>query len=131
MPKHQFIKNLNNYLIARYGSNNLTRLNDDTHTMLAVSKKFELYLRFSLPEDRKHSIWDQTTLVIARIGFKDQRVGNGKSLLQFLVSQSKLFNYTKIGLEMTNKNASNFARKFSFTQITEKNWVINIKDLEV
>ena len=131
MSKQIFKNNLKDYLINRYSSKNINRLIDDTHTILAHSKMFDLYFRVSLPKDRKHRIWDHETLVIAKINFKEQRIGNGTSLLQFLVSQSKLLNFNKIGLEMTNNSASNFAKKHGFSQINEKNWVISIEDLKV
>jgi len=128
MPKNKFKNNLKNYLINRY---DIDRFIDDTHTLLASSKMFNLYIRHSLPKDRKHSLWDDKTLIIANIGFKDQRVGNGTSLLHFLVTQSKVLNFEKIGIEMTNDTAASFAKKHGFRQINEKNWVINIKDLKV
>ena len=128
MSKQIFKNNLKNYLIPRY---DIDRLIEDTHTLLASSKMFNLYIRHSLPEDRKHRIWDDKTLVIANIGFKDQRVGNGTSLLHFLVSQSKVLNFEKIGIEMTNAIAESFAKRHGFTKVNEKNWVINIKDLKV
>jgi len=131
MSKQIFNDNLKVYLTNRYGSKNINRFTNDTHTILAHSKMFDLYFRVSLPKGRKHRIWDYETLVIARINFKEQRVGNGTSLLQFLVSQSKLLNFNKIGLEMTNNSASNFAKKHDFSQINKKNWVISIKDLKV
>jgi len=130
MPKTKFKNNLKNYLINRYGSKNIDRLIDDTHTLLASSKMFDLYFRYSLPKNRKHSLWDDEILVIAHISFKDRRMGNGTSLLHFLVSQYKLLNFNKIALEMANNSASNFAKKHGFSQINEKNWVINIKDLK-
>ena len=131
MSKEIFRNNLKNYLINRYGSKNIDRLIDGTHTLLVSSKMFNLYFRVSLPKGRKHRIWDYETLVIARINFKEQRVGNATSLLQFLVTQSKLLKFKKIGLEMTNNSASNFAKKHGFSQINEKNWVISIEDLKV
>jgi len=128
MAKDKFKDNLKKYLMNRY---DIDRFIDDTHTLLASSKMFNLYIRYSLPQDRKHRIWNDKTLVIANIGFKDQRVGNGTSLLQFLVTQSKVLNFEKIGIEMTNAIAESFAKRHGFTKVNEKNWVINIKDLKV
>jgi len=128
MSKQIFKNNLKNYLIKRY---HIDRFIDDTHTLLVSSNMFNLYIRHSLPQDRKHSLWDDQTLIIANIGFTDQRVGNGTSLLHFLVTQSKVLNFKKIGIEMTNDAAESFAKKHGFSQINEKNWVISIEDLKV
>lgn len=72
----------------------------------------DLYLRFQQSETEIGH-----TVVIARIGFRDQRQGHGTRLLEKLVAMSEDYDISSIGVEQTGPDPSiqNFVRKFSFS----------------
>jgi len=114
-----FRKNLNDYLMQKFNYKQVLIRHIIGNTLMINKKRIRLYLK--LPS---YNALNTETLVIARIGFQKIKVGNGVSLLRFLISQSTLLGYTNIKIEQTNTNSSYFAKKLGFTQINEKNWII-------
>lgn len=97
-------------------------------TVCAYSETVDLYLRFP----PNSGDWPTNTLVIARIGFHDQRVGHGTSFLQFLVKQSGIYGYADIGVEQTHPGDSiqNFVRKHGFNALDDnRNWIVSVREL--
>ncbi len=98
-----------------------------SNTLGVNRKRVELYIRFKTICNP----WKDDTLVIASIAFQEQRKGNGRKLLSFLVNQAQKYNYEKIGIEQTNEKAINFANKYGFKNVSEnKHWIINVSDLK-
>lgn len=83
------------------------------HTVNALGDGYELYLRITPPPG---GIWDSETLVIARIGFKEHRRGNGRKFIHFLVECASILGYSKIGLECTNEKSNAFGRRLGFQE---------------
>lgn len=86
-----------------------------------------LYLRFTASR-----IGPGNTVVIAVIGFRDQRRGHGTRLLAKLVEIANRYDITSIGVEQTSSKPGiqNFVRKFGFTNhINEQNWIVSIEML--
>jgi len=77
----------------------------------ARRKKYDLYLRVTPPNC---DFWPSDTLVIARIGFHQQRKGHGTHLMSFFVSNADRFGFTHIGIESMNPNSSAFAAALGF-----------------
>lgn len=91
-------------------------------TLVAHTKMFDLYFRW-LPISQS---WKNNTLVIARIGFKNTRIGHGTRLLQFLCKQARKFGVEYIGIESANSNSVEFGRKLGFELVSERNWHLSV-----
>lgn len=86
-----------------------------------------LYLRFTASK-----IAPGNTVVIAVIGFRDQRRGHGTRLLAKLVEIANRYDITSIGVEQTSSKPGiqNFLRKFGFkNHIDDRNWIVSIEML--
>lgn len=83
-------------------------------TVVAKTAKYDLYFRVT--PTSVDGGWDNSTLVVARIGFREQRRGHGRALLQFLVDVSDKLPYTHIGIEQANPDATAFGTRFGFTR---------------
>lgn len=90
-------------------------------TVSALSRQFDLYFRlFGRPDAN----CPRDTLVIARIGFKQQRVGHGRALIERLVELAPTFGYRYLLIESANAKASAFAERLGFTHYdNRRNWV--------
>lgn len=97
------------------------------NTLDVNRKRVKLYIRFKT----NCNPWKDDTLVLAGINFQEQRKGNGRKLLSFLVNQAQKYKYQKIGIEQTNEMSTNFANKYGFKNISEnKHWIVSISDLK-
>jgi GNAT superfamily N-acetyltransferase len=86
-----------------------------------------LYLRFTASK-----IGPGNTVVIAVIGFRDQRRGHGTRLLAKLVEIANRYDITSIGVEQTSSKPGiqNFLKKFGFkNHIDDRNWIVSIEML--
>lgn len=95
--------------------------------IMAQRKKYDIYIRFG-------KTWisdDIKSIVVARIGFDQQRSGHGTNLLKLLVRIAKLNNYQSIGIESVNQNSKAFALTFDFEEHTSssRNYVISTDKL--
>ncbi|AQR69561.1 hypothetical protein BZG29_15385 [Janthinobacterium sp. LM6] len=87
----------------------------------------KLYLRFRVGDS-----WPVGSIVIAVIGFRNQRRGQGRALLNKLVEMSSTYGYQNIEIEQTGTDVSiqAFVRKFGFTNSFDKqNWIISVNQL--
>lgn len=97
-------------------------------TVSALSKQFDLYFRLFAKPD---AICPRECLVIARIGFMQQRAGHGRALVERLVELAPLFGYRHLAIECANENASAFAERLGFTPYEERrHWIASIDALE-
>lgn len=100
-----------------------------TSTINAFTLKYDIYLRlFPRPE----AGWPRETLVIARIGFKQQRKGHGRNLLILLAGLASEIGYKHIAIETANDNSSAFGRRFGLQPIDEResNWIGSVVDVQ-
>lgn len=117
-------EDLNKYLMLRYKyKKSPARFNQ--FTISAYRVQFDIYLRFN------HSYWGENTLVIARLGFKETQKDYGTDLLKFFINIADQHQIERIGLESTNDNSIQFAKKLGFSKIDARNYVITIKQLKL
>lgn len=122
-----FSNELNHFLLSRLNYQDGCTISL-SGTVCAYSGTVDLYLRFP----PKSGNWPTDTLVIARIGFQDQRAGHGTSLLQFFVELSSIYGYANIGIEETHRGdgIQNFVRKHGFRPLdNNRNWMSSVADL--
>jgi len=98
------------------------------HTVSAYTRKYDLYLRLFLRPD---DFWPRECLILARLMFKEQRVGHGRGLLEMLVKLAPEFGYKFLAIECANKNASAFGERMGFTSYENgRHWVAAVHDIQ-
>lgn len=115
----------NVYLMNRFGY----KRKPATHnrkTITARFKKFDLYFRYR----QASGPWDESTFVLARIGFEEVRQGHGTDLVSFIVSISRKYNISRIGIEESNENSSAFAAALGFHEIYKNHWIVETSNLK-
>lgn len=90
-------------------------------TVSAFTKKYGIYIRmFGRPD----SFWPRECLVLARIGFKQQRAEHGRALVKLLVELAPKLGYRYIAIECANLNSSAFAERLGFTPYeNRRHWI--------
>ena len=90
-------------------------------TVTALSRQFDLYFRlFGRPDEN----CPRETLEIARIMFKQQRVGHGRALVERLVELAPTLGYKHLLIESANTKASAFAERLGFTPFdNRRHWI--------
>ncbi|MEH6415541.1 GNAT family N-acetyltransferase [Pseudomonas sp. CGJS7] len=90
-------------------------------TVSALSRQFDLYFRlFGRPDEN----CPRETLEIARIMFKQQRVGHGRALVERLVELAPTVGYQHLLIECANAKASAFAERLGFTPFdNRRHWI--------
>lgn len=114
------------YLMNRFKYRlSLVRLTPDNIVTTRRNSRIDLYLRIR----RKESLFPPDCLIIARIGFKKERVGHGSHFVWFLAETALKYGYRYIGIESTNEKSSSFAQKLGFESIDGSNYVIAVNNL--
>lgn len=114
------------YLMKRFKYRcSLIYLTPDNIVTTRRNSRIDLYLRIR----RKESLFPSDCLIIARISFKKERVGNGSHFVRFLAETALKYGYKYIGIESTNDKSSSFARKLRFQSIDGSNYVATIISL--
>ena len=124
---------LNEYLMARFKYKALPAyrtLNRGTNIITRRRVKFDLYLRFYYSQTPRQPA---NTIVIARLGFRKTRKGNGTHFISFLKRIALKYDFEYISLECTNENSSAFAKHFDFkeSKYGNEDYIIAIKDLKL
>ena len=124
---------LNEYLMARFKYKALPAyrtLNRGTNIITRRRVKFDLYLRFYYSQTPRRPA---NTIVIARLGFRKTRKGNGTHFISFLKRIALKYDFEYISLECTNENSSAFAKHFDFkeSKYGNEDYIIAIKDLKL
>lgn len=98
-------------------------------TVKADTPKYDLYFRLFPHPDAG---WPRETLVIARIGFKKERAGHGRSLLTFITGLASEIGYKHIAIECANENSSAFGKRFGLQPMDDRgrNWIGSIDDVQ-
>jgi len=89
------------------------------------NKDIDLYLRLR----RKESMFPPDCLIIARIGFNQERIGHGTDFIRFLTEIAVKYGFKHIGIESTNKKSRSFAEKLGFHSIDGFNYVATANGL--
>lgn len=121
---------LNEYLMAEFGCKTPPAYVGPSNNINVNSgEPFVLYLRHKPIQEAG---WGESALVIAQIVFDKQRVGNGTSLLRFLVRISDKYGYETIGIEeASNEMIVGFAKKYGFEKYRRKaDWIASVENLK-
>lgn len=120
----EFILDRFNYK-ARYVQQRLWR---SFGTVSAFTRQYDLYFRMFL---KPQEFWPRECLVLARIGFKQQRVGHGRALVELLVDLAPKFGYRYLAVECANANASAFAERLGFTPYeNRRHWIGSVTAIQ-
>lgn len=122
----EFSQELNLYLQKRFQYlGQCTQISEETISVRR--KKVYMYLRF-----RTSRHWPAETLVVANLGFLEQRQGHAHALLTKFTECAAKFGYTQIGFEHASVSLSQFAKKHGFTNYRDSiNWLIPVETLEL
>jgi len=89
------------------------------------NKDIDLYLRLR----RKESQFPPDCLIIARIGFNQERIGHGTDFIRFLTEIAVKYGFKHIAIESTNEKSSSLAEKLGFYSIDGFNYVVSVENL--
>lgn len=117
---------IDKYLILRFKYRlSLVYLTSDKVVATRRNSRIDLYLRIR----RKESLFPPNCLIIARIGFKKERIGHGTHFVYFLSEVATKYGFRYIGIESVNDKSRSFAEKLGFSPIDSTNYVISIESL--
>lgn len=124
------LPHLNEYFLDRFSYKPKyvkQSLHSSFGTISAFTKQYDIYIRmFGRPDD----FWPRERLVLARIGFKKQKAGHGRSLVTRLVELAPVLGYRHIGIECANANSSAFAERLGFTPYQQgRHWLAEVDTL--
>lgn len=118
---HEFNEQLNNYLKARFKyKRDVSRVCELDDKLQAFKHKVELYIRYK----PTYKPYFKNTLVLARIGFNEQRKGHGTDLLRFLAAVALQFDIEHIAVEQVNSNSKAFCKASGFEEVANDVWSI-------
>lgn len=119
-------KEIDSYLMERFKYRlSLVYLTPDNIVVCRRNSRVDLYLRIR----RKESLFPPDSLIIARIGFKKERVGHGSHFIRFLAEIALKYGFKHIGLESTNDKSSAFAEKLGFHSIDGSSYAVLVENL--
>lgn len=117
---------IDRYLMERFKYRlSLLYLTLDNIISTRKNKRVDLYLRIRKVE----SLFPPDCLIIAKIGFRKERVGHGTHCIHFLTEIAVKYGFRYIGIESANEKSSSFAQKFGFQSVDESNYVASVGDL--
>lgn len=114
------------YLMKRFRySRSIVYLTFDNIVTTRRNSRIDLYLRVR----RVESLFPPDCLIIARIGFRKERIGHGSHFVRFLVGIALKYGFKHIGIESTNEKSRAFAEKLGFQSIDGSNYAISVEKL--
>ncbi len=117
---------IDNYLMEQFKYRRpLLYLTPDNIIVCRRTSRVDLYLRIR----RKESLFPPDYLIIARVSFKNERVGHGSHFVRFLVETALKYGFKHIGIKSTNEKSSAFARKLGFYSIDGSSYAISVENL--
>jgi len=127
MNEYEAIRNeIDDYLLERFRYRvSLVYLTPDNIIVCRRISRVGLYLRIR----RIESLFPPDCLIIARIGFRKERAGNGTHFVRFLSEIAVKYGFKHIGIESTNEKSRAFAEKLDFQSIDGSNYVVLVEDL--
>lgn len=119
-------KEIDSYLMKRFKYRvPLLYLTPDNIIVARRNKRVDLYLRIR----RVESIFPPDCLIIARICFLKERIGNGAHFVRFLSEIALKYGFKYIGIESVNEKSRAFAEKLGFYSIDGFNYAVSIENL--
>ncbi|NMA74558.1 MAG: GNAT family N-acetyltransferase [Bacteroidales bacterium] len=127
MNKYEEIRTvIDGYLMERFKYRlSLVYLTPDNIIVTRRNSRIDLYLRLR----QKESLFPPNCLIIARLGFKKERIGHGTHFIRFLLGIAKKCDFKYIGIESVNDKSRAFAEKLGFHSIDSSNYVVSVEDL--
>jgi len=127
MNKYEEIrKEIDTYLMERFKYRlSLVYLALDNIVATRRNNRVDLYLRIR----RIESLFPPDCLIIARIGFRKERIGHGSHFVRFLAGIALKYDFKHIGIESTNDKSASFAEKLGFHSIDSFNYTISVEKL--
>lgn len=89
------------------------------------NKDINLYLRLR----RKESQFPSDCLIIARIGFCEERIGHGTDFIRLLTEIAVKYGFKHIGIEATNEKSSSLVEKLGFYSTDGSNYAVSVESL--
>ncbi len=119
-------KTINIYLMERFGyRRSFIYFTPDSIVTTRRNSRIDLYLRIR----RVESLFPSDCLIIARIDFRKERIGQGSNFVGFLAEIALKYGYKYIGLESTNEKSRVFAEKLGFRSIDGSNDAVSVENL--
>ncbi|MCC8145932.1 MAG: GNAT family N-acetyltransferase [Bacteroidales bacterium] len=119
-------KEIDSYLMKRFKYRlSLVYLTPDNIIVSRRNSRVSLYMRIR----RVESLFPPDCLIIARINFRKERVGNGTHFVSFLSGIALKYGFTHIGIESVNEKSRAFAKKLGFQSIDGSNYAVSVKTL--
>lgn len=119
-------KEIDIYLMERVRYRlSLVYLTPDNIITTRRNSRIDLYLRIR----RVESLFPPDCLIIARIGFKKERIGHGTHFIRFLAEIALKYGFKYIGIESTNEKSQSFAKKLGFHSIDGSNYAVSIENV--
>jgi hypothetical protein len=120
-------KEVDIYLMKRFKYRcSLVYLTSDNVITTRRNSRIDLYLRIR----RKESLFPPDCLIISRISFKKERIGNGTHFVRFLTEIAVKYGSKHIGIESVNDKSKSFAEKMGFHSIDGSNYAATIDKLK-
>lgn len=117
---------IDRYLMERFKyRKSLVRLTMDNVIITRRNSRVDLYLRIRRVESR----FPPDCLIIARLSFRQERVGHGTHFLRFLTEVARKYGFNHIGIECANDKSGAFAKKLGFYSIDGENYAIAVTNL--
>ncbi|KAA6324640.1 hypothetical protein EZS27_026052 [termite gut metagenome] len=114
------------YLMERFRYHlSLVYLTPDNILTTRRNSRIDLYLHIR----RKESLFPPDCLIIARIGFHNERVGYGTHFVRFLMEIAIKYGFEYIGIESVNDKSRAFAEKLDFHSIDGSNYAVSVENL--
>lgn len=119
-------KAIDTYLMKRFKyCLSLVYLTPDNIVTTRRNSRIDLYLRIRKIE----SLFPPDCLIIARIGFRKERIGHGTHFVRFLAKIALKYGFKHIGIESTNEKSRIFAEKLGFQPIDGSNYAVSVENL--
>lgn len=127
MIEYKELRNdIDRYLMGRFKyRKSLVCLTVDNIIATRRNSRIDLYLRIRKVESR----FPLDCLIIARLGFSNERIGHGTHFLRFLTVVARKYGFNYIGIECANIKSSAFANKLGFYSIDGENYAIAVPNL--
>ncbi|WP_342248110.1 GNAT family N-acetyltransferase [Pseudomonas sp. OTU2001] len=120
----ELVSNLRDFIVERFAYKPRyvqQQVSSSFGTVSAKTKKFDLYFRLFANPDH---ICPRDCLIIARIGFKQQRAGHGSALVRYLLELAPTIGYGHVAIECANANSAAFAERLGFSPFeNRRHWV--------
>jgi len=120
-------RHLNRFLMRRFGLRTEPVWGTPfTDTLTCMRAAVDLYLRVIITGEHR---WPDRTIVLARIGFRRQRVGHGTATVKVLRDVGRRLGFNYLGIECPNTASTAFGLKLGFRPYDSSNLLGSIADV--